>query len=40
MCRDTLKIPRVCIHNVTVCTGTKPTCFKHVGVVPVHTEKF
>ena len=34
---DTLKKTRVYIKNVAVCTGTTPTCFIHVGVVPVHT---
>ena len=28
---------RVYIRNVRVCTGTNPTCFMHVGLVPVHT---
>ena len=37
---DTLK-NTTCVHsNVPVCTGTKPTCIKHVGVVLVHTETF
>ena len=31
---------RVYIRNVRVCTGTKPTCMKHVGLVPVHTRTF
>ena len=31
---------RVYIQNVRVCTGTKPTCTKHVGLLPVHTEAF
>ena len=39
VCRDTLKNSRVYIQNVPVCTGTKPTCVKHVGVVPVHTGR-
>ena len=31
---------RVYIQKVRVCTGTKPTCMKHVGLVPVHTRTF
>ena len=31
---------RVHVLNVSVCTGTKPTCFIHVGLVPVHTGTF
>ena len=30
----------VCIERVSVCAGTTPTCFIHVGLVPVHTETF
>ena len=31
---------RVYVQNVSVCTGSKPTCFIHVGLVPVHTRTF
>ena len=31
---------RVYVQNVRVCTGTKPTFFIHVGLVPVHTRTF
>ena len=31
---------RVYVQNVPVCTGTTPTCFTHVGLVPVHTGTF
>ena len=31
---------RVYIQKVHLCTGTKPTCMKHVGLVPVHTRTF
>ena len=34
------KKTRVYVQNVPVCTGTKPTCMKHVGLVPVHTGAF
>ena len=29
---------RVYVQNAPVRTGTKPTCFIHVGLVPVHTR--
>ena len=31
---------RVYVQNVSVCTGSMPTCFIHVGLVPVHTRTF
>ena len=31
---------RVHVQNVSVCTSITPTCFIHVGLVPVHTETF
>ena len=38
-CRDTLKNPPVYIQDVSVCTGTKPTCIKHMWAWCRYTRK-